>query len=215
MAKRNFVYPGKQADVTWSRPLCIHVGECTRSGELFETGREPWCNPDLKSTKDVIEVVRRCPTGALSVERHDDQDGEQADQRNTVVVTNDGPLYLRGDLKIEGAPDDQPGLRFRAALCRCGASKNKPYCDNSHRESGFRDGGAVGESGDGFESEGGTLEVKLADNGPLLLQGNVTIIAASGREAWRGTKPALCRCGHSKNKPFCDGSHKEVGFVGD
>jgi CDGSH-type Zn-finger protein len=54
--------------------------------------------------------------------------------------------------------------------------------------------------------------VSPAPNGPLLLSGNFTIAAASGRRAWRGTKAALCRCGHSNNKPFCDGSHKRVGF---
>lgn len=54
-----------------------------------------------------------------------------------------------------------------------------------------------------------------APNGPLLLEGNLTIIAASGRAAWQGTKCALCRCGASKNKPFCDGAHKAAGFEAD
>ena len=43
----------------------------------------------------------------------------------------------------------------------------------------------------------------------------LTVLSSSGREAWRGTRAALCRCGESANKPFCDGSHKAAGFTSD
>jgi CDGSH-type Zn-finger protein len=107
------------------------------------------------------------------------------------------------------------GVRFRAALCRCGASDNKPFCDNSHEKSGFRDRGAIGERGEGLAVTGGKLVVKRAKNGPLLLSGNVALVTSAGRVAWRGDKCALCRCGESENKPFCDGSHKAAGFEAD
>ena len=100
-------------------------------------------------------------------------------------------------------------------LCRCGDSKNTPFCDNTHEKAEFRDRGALGETGEGFEKPGGSLEIKRAPNGPLLASGNFTIITGAGREAWRGTKAALCRCGASKNKPFCDGGHVEAGFKAD
>ena len=156
--------------------------------------------------------MARCPSGALTYERKDGGPAESTDAENVVSVMYNGPLYVRGDLEIDGAAADMSGLRFRAALCRCGQSKNKPFCDNSHEAAGFKDYGAVGDAGDGFEAPGGTLKVGKAANGPLLLNGNFTIIAASGRRAWKGSKAALCRCGHSKNKPFCDGSHKGAGF---
>ena len=84
--------------------------------------------------------------------------------------------------------------------------------DNSHEAAGFKDYGAVGPSGESNDAHGGMLRVGKAPNGPLLLSGNFTIVAASGRKAWSGTKAALCRCGQSKNKPFCDGAHKDAGF---
>lgn len=206
-------YPGSAADVHWDGRLCIHIGECGRAdNELFVGGRKPWCQPDVVSTDDVAEVVSRCPSGALTYERKDGGPDESPDEENTVSVMYNGPLYVRGDLEVEGAAPDMSGARFRAALCRCGLSKNKPFCDNSHEPAGFKDYGAVGDSGDGFDMPGGTLKVGKAPNGPLLLSGNFTIVAASGRRAWKGTKAALCRCGHSKNKPFCDGSHKDAGF---
>ncbi len=97
----------------------------------------------------------------------------------------------------------------------CGQSKNKPLCDNSHLKAGFEDYGAVGEKGDGLEADGGKLTIKSVPNGPLLLSGNFAIVAGSGRIAWQGKQAALCRCGHSKNRPFCDGSHKQAGFKAD
>jgi len=211
-----FEFKGDKVDVGWDGRLCIHVSECTRAeGGLFESGRKPWCQPD-EAVIDAIEaVVERCPSGALSLSRRDDGKTEKAVSHNTVTVSNQGPLYVRGELEIEGAPDDAPGLGFRAALCRCGQSKNKPFCDNSHEDAEFTDRGAVGQTGEALEGSGGPLVIKSAENGPLLLQGNVTVIAGSGREAWHGTKAALCRCGESSNKPFCDGTHKTIGFTSD
>jgi CDGSH-type Zn-finger protein len=140
---------------------------------------------------------------------------EQPVPVNSVNVSYNGPLFALGDLDIKGAPEEMPGIRFRAALCRCGKSGNKPFCDNSHLEAGFEDYGAIGERGDVTETSGGKLTITPAANGPLILSGNVTLFTGSGRAAWKGDKVALCRCGASKNKPFCDGSHKEVGFTSD
>jgi CDGSH-type Zn-finger protein/uncharacterized Fe-S cluster protein YjdI len=205
-------YPGQAIDVHWDERLCIHIGECGNAkGDLFVGSREPWCLPDLTAKAEVREICERCPSGALT---YADKEGntELPAAENTIQVTYRGPLYATGDLAIEGVAGDMPGVRFRAALCRCGASKNKPFCDNSHLKSGFDDTGSVGETGLGSDSTGGTLSIKPLPDGPLLLNGNLTIRAGSGRLAWQGAQTALCRCGASRNKPFCDGSHKKVGF---
>jgi len=214
--KKVFKYDGAEADVRWDERLCIHIGECGRANnELFVGGRQPWCRPDQVSPQEVADVVGRCPTGALTYDRKDGGPNESPDAENVVAVMYNGPLYVRGDLEIDGAAADMSGVRFRAALCRCGQSTNKPFCDNSHEKAGFRDYGAVGDTGEGFEAPGGILKVGRAPNGPLLLSGNLTIVAASGRKAWTGKKVALCRCGKSQNKPFCDGAHKAAGFEAD
>jgi len=67
-------------------------------------------------------------------------DGRGAGGAQHDHVTYNGPLFARGELAIEGAPDDMPAVRFRAALCRCGQSKNKPFCDGSHKAAGFQAG---------------------------------------------------------------------------
>lgn len=215
MASKLKTYTGKDVDVTWDGNLCIHVGECGRANnDLFVMGRQPWCAPDEVSDKDAIEVVQRCPTGALTYKPKSGQAAEAPAAENTVVVANHGPLYVRGDLDIAGAADDQPGLKTRAALCRCGQSANKPFCDNSHEKSGFADRGAVGATGAG-KTGSGALKVAPAKDGPLLLDGPFTMISSSGVRTFAADKAALCRCGESKNKPFCDGSHKAAGFRAD
>jgi CDGSH-type Zn-finger protein/uncharacterized Fe-S cluster protein YjdI len=208
-------YRGEGIDVTWNKKLCIHVGECVRANnELFDLKRRPWCDPNVVDVDNVIDVVERCPSGALFYERADGE-GEVPDDANTVVVSNNGPLYVRGELEFENIDAPLSGVTYRAALCRCGHSKNKPFCHNSHEDVGFRDRGAIGERGPGLENTGGVVRVKVRPGGPLLLRGNVELLTASGRVAWRGTNCALCRCGASKNKPFCDGSHRDVEFDED
>jgi len=213
--KKVFDYNGKEIDVHWDSRLCIHIGECGQSeGDLFVGGRDPWCMPDISNPQDVVEVCSRCPSGALT---YTDRSGtiQAAVSANSVQVTYNGPLYVQGELYIDGAAEDMPGTHSRAALCRCGFSKNKPFCDNSHLQEGFEDYGAVGQKGSGAASNTGTLSIKPAQDGPLILNGSVSITSGSGRVAWQGEKVALCRCGASKNKPFCDGSHVRIGFKSD
>lgn len=209
---KQLLYPGSEIDVQWDSRLCIHISECGNAkGELFVMGRDPWCNPDISSKEDVREIVGRCPTGALS---YVDKRGnpEEPAAENNIAVSCNGPLFISGDLNLEGAPQDMPGVQFRVALCRCGESANKPFCDNSHQKAGFSDYGSVGETAPGSNKKGGKLNIKPLPDGPLLVKGNMTIRAGSGRIAWQGSDAALCRCGASKNKPFCDGSHKKAGF---
>lgn len=211
-----FRYPGEKATVSWQGRLCIHIAECGRAkGDLFVGGRDPWCQPDVASVEHVKDVVQRCPTGALTVDFESGEGAEEAAAVNTVQVAYNGPLFVRGKLAIENAPSNAPGLQFRAALCRCGKSGNKPFCDNSHEADGFSDYGAVGETGVDEPEHGGELTIRPVKDGPLMLIGNVTIRSSGGREAWNGSKAALCRCGESMNKPFCDGSHKQAGFTSD
>lgn len=207
-----YEFKGEQVNVSWDGRLCIHIAECGQSeGELFIGGRDPWCVPDKASAAEVAEVCERCPSGSLTYSSESGQ-AEQVVDENTVTVSYNGPLFVKGDLSINNIANDMPGVNFRAALCRCGHSSNKPFCDNSHLKAGFEDYAAVGEKGPGLKAPGGKLEINPLKDGPLLLKGNVSIIASSGRTAWQGENVALCRCGESKNKPFCDGTHKSAGF---
>jgi CDGSH-type Zn-finger protein len=131
---------------------------------------------------------------------------------NTARLWQDGPVEYRGDLHIAGG---EP--RKRAVLCRCGQSGNKPYCDNSHIAAGFEatGEGAADEQAPALELRNGPVTITPAKNGPLAVEGSLEIIAASGRRLATKTKAFMCRCGASANRPYCDGSHKKIGFEAD
>jgi CDGSH-type Zn-finger protein len=102
----------------------------------------------------------------------------------------------------------------RATLCRCGLSANKPFCDGRHAAGGFT---ATGEpetrpSDLAITDLTGPVMVTPAPDGPLIVKGRVEIESGTGRNVARVERVALCRCGHSDTKPYCDGSHGRVGF---
>ena len=208
-------YRGSRITVSFDARRCIHAARCVHGlPEVFDPKRRPWIEPDGAAAERVAEVVRACPTGALQYEPSGGIEAERPAERNTVTIRPNGSLHLRGDLafvRAEGAETRET----RAALCRCGASSNKPYCDNGHEEAGFTDPGELTDAKLPPIEEGaerGTLRIACAANGPVLVEGPVELIDASGKTVAAGRKAALCRCGASANKPFCDGSHVAIGF---
>jgi CDGSH-type Zn-finger protein/uncharacterized Fe-S cluster protein YjdI len=213
--KRKFqTYEGRQVTVQYERKRCIHAEECVRGlPEVFNIQREPWVVPDGATLARLVDVIHRCPTGALYYARKDGGPGEQPAEHNVVTVSADGPLYVRGDIVI--VLPDGLAREMRAALCRCGASRYKPFCDGNHREAAFRDPGRAPAAASGAEIGSGRFAVQPMANGPLLVGGPFEIRDAGGTVIYRGSGTALCRCGSSANKPFCDGSHSRVGFQTD
>ena len=207
-------YAGSGITVSYDARRCIHAAECVHGlPEVFDPERRPWIEPDGAGPERVAEVVRACPTGALKFDPGEGAAAEEPAERNTATIVPDGPIYLRGDLLlVDGAGEET--RETRAALCRCGASRNKPFCDNSHQQAGFADRGEVPDprlAPLASPDERGRLRIAAAAHGPLLLEGPLDLRAASGTTA-AGRKGALCRCGASANKPFCDGSHVAIGF---
>jgi len=216
MGKRFQNYEGKSVTISFDATRCIHVGECVRGlGQVFDSKKDPWIQPDKAAVEEVVEVIKRCPTGALKFIRKDGGKAEQPDTVNRVTVSGNGPLYARGRIQINH-PDGSVLLNeTRVALCRCGATKLSPYCDGSHETINFTASGnkppACPVSEEGVK-HGKTLRITPMENGPLMLEGPVSIYTANGECIFQGTKLALCRCGASAMKPFCDGAHTRIGF---
>ncbi|MBI1354840.1 MAG: hypothetical protein GC160_10875 [Acidobacteria bacterium] len=214
MKSKVLEYKGRDITVSYDVARCIHAATCVkRLPAVFDVQKKPWVQPDHAEADAVATVVARCPTGALHSERVADVHAEEAPTTSSVRVSPDGPLFVHARTKLQQLSGGALLEDTRMALCRCGASQNKPLCDNAHREAGFRDGGALGKAaGDGADaSEHGDLTVSAAPNGPLLLDGSFVIHGSDGAEH-RARKAALCRCGLSGNKPYCDGSHATGGF---
>ena len=210
-------FEGKGIRVTWSKARCIHSAECVRGLPLvFQPGGRPWVKPDAGSVERITEIIERCPTGALHYERKDGGHAEVPARANTVTPDRDGPLLVRGQVEIV----DEEGrvlLRdTRVALCRCGASSNKPFCDGSHSFAGFSDDGEVFVGGvKSSEHPGPVLRLTVIRGGPYLATGPVVVKSVDGLVRLTGNQAALCRCGGSRNKPFCDSSHERIGVETD
>ena len=216
MESKVISYPGVDVTVKFDVKRCIHAAECVKGApQVFDPDRKPWVSPDQGEAAELVEVIHRCPSGALSYVRHDGGAEEATPSSNSVDVVKDGPLYLRGDITILSSEGEVVSKETRVALCRCGASANKPLCDGSHTKAKFEDVGILQEVKMKPVEDAGdvtALTIKLAGNGPLLVEGPVTVTSADGAASADGSKAALCRCGASSNKPFCDGTHKKIGF---
>ena len=131
-------YTGTGITIYYDATRCRHVAECVRGlPRVFDPGRRPWILADAEPDKALLaEVVRRCPTGALHYAL-DDGPAEVPDPVTTVTAVPDGPLLVRGDLRLD-LGDEGSMTETRAALCRCGWSGNKPFCDGSHERMGWR-----------------------------------------------------------------------------
>lgn len=212
MADKLYTYEGEAMEVIYSLKRCIHAAECVKGlPGVFDPQKKPWVNPDAATADELAAVIERCPTGALAYQRKDGGAREVPPAENTVALAADGPLFAHGDIEVVDSDQNVVTREARVALCRCGDSKIKPFCDGTHTKVGFKaDATIPAPKVAEKEVEGSHLRVMAAQNGPLILEGPVTI--EGGGDSCQGTRAALCRCGASENKPFCDGSHVGIGF---
>jgi CDGSH-type Zn-finger protein len=134
-------YVGKGITILDNRGICSHAGYCTDGLKaVFREEGEPWIDPDGAQVREVIATIEKCPSGALSYSI----DGVEAKPRERppmMTVTDDGPYAITGGVELMGVQFGDGASTEHYTLCRCGASKNKPFCDGSHWEVGFRDSG--------------------------------------------------------------------------
>lgn len=132
-------YQNEQLVVHWTAERCVHVGFCVNAlVEVFDRERRPWIELGETDVDEIVRVVENCPSGALTYERLDGGGQEKPEDPVSIVPWPNGPLFVRGSFEVR----DRHGNTFdtgpRAALCRCGQSRNHPFCDLSHRDAGFR-----------------------------------------------------------------------------
>lgn len=130
---------------------------------------------------------------------------------NEALVTSAGPLRITGNLTIVGE-DGSVTYANHIDLCRCGKSRGKPHCDSQHLDAEFLHSGRMQEISDAPASDRPTkITLSCNKDGPVTFRGRMRLHNSMGQECTK-IRGALCRCGQSTNKPFCDGSHEKVGF---
>lgn len=200
--KMTLIYEGKR---------CIHARFCVTGAPQVFLANTPgaWIHPDKMDVDGLVEIAHFCPSGAIRYRRKDGKKDEGPPPVNVLAIREAGPYALRAELELEGTTGE-----YRATLCRCGASKNKPFCDGSHHDVQFSASGepATGTQTDMLARRDGPLQIEPELDGPLSVHGNLEITSGTGRMVARVTSARLCRCGGSGNKPFCDGTHAKIGF---
>jgi CDGSH-type Zn-finger protein/uncharacterized Fe-S cluster protein YjdI len=210
MAEKLEEIVGAQATIRFEAKKCIHSRHCVldRPDVFVPNVVGEWIHPEAATPDEIAELAHNCPSGAITYIRRDGGLQETPPKVNLVHIRENGPLAFHGELAIEGH-----GATFRATLCRCGQSSNKPFCDSAHAREGFAaTGEPAAKPSEVLARRDGPLTITPREDGPLAIAGSLEIVSGTGRTIDRCVKAALCRCGHSQNKPFCDGTHAKIGF---
>jgi uncharacterized Fe-S cluster protein YjdI len=133
------VYRNEKIAVTWNPERCVHSHRCVNElPAVFRPGEHPWVHVNAATADDIARTVARCPSGALTFERLDGGAQETILAETVVEALADGPLAIRGNLRIIGPDGTTLRHATRVTLCRCGQSSNKPFCDGTHLKIGFQ-----------------------------------------------------------------------------
>ena len=133
-------YSNDEITVVWKPDACAHSTLCWKNlSEVFNPKARPWVNMEGADTDAIIAQVDKCPSGALSWYRNDGstEQPETTAVETIVEVAPNGPLMIYGNIKVKDSDGNETMRHKVTALCRCGASANKPYCDGSHKKIGF------------------------------------------------------------------------------
>jgi CDGSH-type Zn-finger protein/uncharacterized Fe-S cluster protein YjdI len=211
------VVQGDKLELRFEAKRCIHARFCvTGAPKVFLANVQgPWIHPDAMPVERLVDIAHACPSGAIQYRRKDGEADETPPPVNLLSVREAGPYAIRGELMLRGQP-----LGTRATLCRCGASKNKPFCDGSHHDihfaaTGEPETGLLGLPTDMPAVRDGRIDIEPEPNGPLQVRGPIEVLSGTGRMVCRVSQARLCRCGGSQTKPFCDGTHARNGFSAD
>ncbi|MFP3874501.1 MAG: CDGSH iron-sulfur domain-containing protein [Thiohalophilus sp.] len=134
---------------------------------------------------------------------------------NILIVRPDGPLQFEGEITLVDGDGNLLLNGDEAWLCRCGQSQDRPFCDGAHKRCGFADPARFDDDRrEALADDSTALHLTLKTDAMLIAKGPLTIRSKDGSSVSTRNRAALCRCGQSRNKPFCDASHKQCGFRG-
>ena len=125
--------------MSYTPVLCGHIAECQRlHKQVFDPSQKPWIQPKNGSLEGILSVIKACPSGALRVS----VDGEDlhhmdSDEQSVSFVKN-GP-YVVKNIPIDAEFNGAGASEKEYILCRCGQSKNKPFCDGTHHDVKWKD----------------------------------------------------------------------------
>ncbi|MCB9248367.1 MAG: (4Fe-4S)-binding protein [Ignavibacteriales bacterium] len=140
MEEKRVHYKSDKISVSFAPEVCIHAAECVKGlPNVFNTSKKPWINVAGANPEEIIDVIERCPSGALKYELIDfEQKLEKPKMEKTkITLMPNGPLMIEGNLTVNKMSGENIKDGEKLFLCRCGHSSNKPFCDGSHKKAEF------------------------------------------------------------------------------
>jgi uncharacterized Fe-S cluster protein YjdI len=134
-------YNNGEVTVIWEPSRCIHSEKCFHGlPAVFNPNRRPWIDAKAADTAAIVAQVRACPSGALSLGEAPAVSAAPAatSAAAPVELAPNGPLLIGCDVRLRLSDGSEKLCTAPVALCRCGASANKPFCDGSHTRIGFK-----------------------------------------------------------------------------
>lgn len=142
MPKTTHKYTNGEVTIVWKPDSCIHSTLCWKGlKEVFNPAERPWIKPDGAATQQIIEQVRKCPSGALSYVMNHPEEKEIVAETAQIIdieISPNGPILIKTECSIQHSDGRNEVKKGTTALCRCGESSNKPFCDGTHRKVNFK-----------------------------------------------------------------------------
>lgn len=132
-------YSNNVITVSWDSEVCFHSAVCVNKlGTVFNPNKKPWIDINAEDAEKIKVVIGKCPSGALTFEMASQTQENTGSESVTIKIAENGPLLVNGSILLEDATGKRIETKAIFALCRCGASENKPFCDGSHKKIGFK-----------------------------------------------------------------------------
>lgn len=132
-------YSNGEVTIVWQPHLCVHSTICFRGlPNVFDPRKRPWITPEHAESDAIMKQIDACPSGALTyLKEGEEKENVEVANETIVEATKNGPLLVYGNITIKDSAGNLTKKHKVTALCRCGASENKPFCDGSHAKISF------------------------------------------------------------------------------
>ena len=132
-------YSNGEVTIVWKPEVCIHAAKCANGlPGVFNPKARPWINAEGSTTEEITKTIDKCPSGALSYYFNNiGKDNQNDSSEICIELAKNGPLLVHGTITLKDADGNETVREKKTALCRCGASANKPFCDGKHKKIGF------------------------------------------------------------------------------
>ena len=141
MEEKRLNYKGENITVSFAPDVCIHAAECVKGlPAVFDINKKPWVNIAGANPEEIVDVINKCPSGALKYELIDFEQKEEKTimEKTKITIMPDGPIMVEGNLTVNKMSGENIKEGEKLFLCRCGESTNKPFCDGKHKAAEFK-----------------------------------------------------------------------------